>query len=96
MLSCFWAAPWGLIARGAPPRPARGQAQAADPSPGGWQTLFPNGGDSVSVYGVEWGFDGEVRTTFCDWEFTGSSLVMTGSAGPLPVRDLQDHLAAGR
>jgi hypothetical protein len=92
----FWAAPWGLIARGAPPRPGTGQALAADASPGGWQTLFPNGGDSVSVHGVEWGFDGEVRTTFFDWEFTGSSLVMTGRLARSPfeiskIISLRDH-----
>ena len=80
----LWTAPWGLIARGASPPPATRYGQAADPSPGGWQTLFPNGGDSVSMYGVEWGFDGEVRTTFCDWEFTGSSLVLTARLARSP------------
>ena len=45
---------------------------------GGWQTLFPNGGDSVSMHGVEWGYDGEARITWLDWEFTGSSIRMTG------------------
>ena len=45
---------------------------------GGWQTLFPNGGDSVFVHGVDWGYDGEARLTWMDWEFTGSSVRMTG------------------
>lgn len=45
---------------------------------GGWQTLFPNGGDSVFVHGVDWGYDGEARQTWMDWEFTGSSVRMTG------------------
>jgi len=80
----LWTAPWGLIARGTQPPPATRYGQAADPSPGGWQTLFPNGGDSGSMYGVEWAFDGEVRTTFCDWEFTGSSLVLTARLARSP------------
>jgi hypothetical protein len=45
---------------------------------GGWQTLFPNAGDSVFVHGVDWGYDGEARLTWMDWEFTGSSVRMTG------------------
>ena len=79
----LWAAPWGLPPA-AHPRGRAPARPAVDTSPGGWQTLFPNGGDSVSVHGVEWGFDGEARTTFCDWEFTGSSLVMTGRLARSP------------
>ena len=33
---------------------------------------------------MEWGFDGEVRTTFCDWEFTGSSLVLSARLARSP------------
>ena len=73
----FWTPPWGL-----PPYGAAGLAAGAEAATvttrGGWQTLFPNAGDSVTVHGVEWGSDGEARLTQLDWEFTGSSLVMNG------------------
>jgi hypothetical protein len=45
---------------------------------GGWQMIFPNGGDTVTDHGVERGFDGEARVTPLDWEYTGSSLIMNG------------------
>ena len=73
----FWTPPWGLPPYGATDLPA-GAETAAVTTRGGWQTLFPNAGDSVTVHGVQWGFDGEARLTHLDWEFTGSSLVMNG------------------
>ena len=54
------------------------EAQMIDSLAGGWQTLFPNGGESAFVHGVDWGDDGEARVTWLDWEFTGSSLQMSG------------------
>jgi hypothetical protein len=74
----LWSTPWGLRPRGASSLPATPQAQMIDSLAGGWQTLFPNGGDSVFVNGVDWGQDGEARVTWLDWEFTGSSVQMTG------------------
>lgn len=70
--------PWGLRAKGALTVPGDPETVWADTYPGGWQTTFPNGGDSAIAYGAEWGFDGEARVTPLDWEFTGSSLIMTG------------------
>jgi hypothetical protein len=63
---------------------------------GGWQTLFPNGGDSISLHGVEWGYDGEARLTWLDWEFTGSSVRMAGRLVRAPfeitkIISLRDH-----
>ena len=63
---------------------------------GGWQTLFPNGGDSVSMHGVEWGYDGEARVTWLDWEFTGSSVRMGGRLIRVPfeitkIISMRDH-----
>lgn len=69
--------PWGLPAIGAD-RPPGEPAAAAVSTFGGWQTLFPNGGDAVTAHGVEWPYDGEVRTTALDWEFTGTSLILDG------------------
>jgi hypothetical protein len=73
----FGSTPWGLPAYGAPPLPGRSDAQAMSTF-GGWQTLFPNGGDATTVQGVEWGFDGEARLTPLDWDYTGSSLILNG------------------
>lgn len=69
--------PWGLPAYGAPVPPSAPEVSAVSTF-GGWQTLFPNGGDAVTVQGVEWGFDGEARSTCLDWEFTGTSLILNG------------------
>ena len=51
----LWSTPWGLRHRGARSVPGTSQAQMIDSLAGGWQTLFPNGGDSISLHGVEWG-----------------------------------------
>jgi hypothetical protein len=75
--SLLYSTPWGLPTYGAPPLPGGSSAQVASTF-GGWQTLFPNGGDAVTVQGVEWGFDGEARLTSLDWEYTGTSLIMNG------------------
>jgi hypothetical protein len=53
----LWSTPWGLPPRGGKSLPGSSEAQMGDSLAGGWQTLFPNGGDSVSAHGVEWGYD---------------------------------------
>ena len=74
----LWSTPWGLRHAGAYALPGSSEATMIDTFPGGWQTLFPNGGDSATVHGVEWGFDGEARVCWLDWESTGASLIMKG------------------
>ena len=74
----LWSTPWGLRHRGAWAVPGSSEAAMADTYPGGWQTLFPNGGDTAVVQGVEWGYHGEARLTWLDWEQRGSALVLTG------------------
>jgi len=69
--------PWGLPAYGSP-SVARNSLVQAMSTFGGWQPLFPNAGDAVTVQGVEWPFDGEARLTPLDWEYTGTSLIMNG------------------
>ena len=76
--SLLWSTPWGLRRRGALSLPGSSEAQMVDTYPGGWQTLFPNGGDTAVVGGVEWGYNGEARLTWLDWEVDGDSLVLTG------------------
>jgi hypothetical protein len=84
--SVLWSTPWGLRHRDARGLPGSSEAQMADSYPGGWQTLFPNGGDTAVVNGVEWGYDGEARITWLDWEQQGGSLVLTGRLVRSPFR----------
>jgi hypothetical protein len=76
-LELLWRTPWGLRHRGAVPLPGSSEAMRVDSFPGGWQTLFPNGGDTATVYGVEWAVDGEARIAPFDWRQTPDSLIMT-------------------
>jgi hypothetical protein len=92
----FWSPPWGLRPRGSRSLPSTPEAQMFDSLAGGWQTLFPNAGDSVFVHGVDWGYDGEARLTWMDWEFTGSSVRMTGRLVRAPfeitkIISVRDH-----
>lgn len=92
----LWTPPWGLPPRSSNSMPGTAEAQMIDSLAGGWQTLFPNGGDAVSVHGVEWGYDGEARLTWMDWEFTGSSVRMTGRLVRSPfevtkIISIRDH-----
>lgn len=92
----LWRTPWGLRHRGGLAPPGTAYATMIDTLPGGWHTLFPNGGDSVSLHGAEWGSDGEARLTWLDWTFDGSALTMTGRLVRSPfaitkVVTLHDH-----
>jgi hypothetical protein len=92
----LWSTPWGIRHSGTKSVPGTAEAQMTDSLVGGWQTLFPNGGDSISMHGVEWGYDGEARVTWLDWEFSGSSIRMTGRLVRSPfeitkVISLRDH-----
>jgi hypothetical protein len=72
----LWRTPWGIRPHGSWLLPGSSEAQMLDTYPGGWQTLFPNGGDTAIVHGVEWGYDGEARLTPFTWELSGTSLTM--------------------
>jgi hypothetical protein len=73
----LWRSPWGLRAHGAATLPGSDEAKMVDALVGGWQTVFPNGGDTVSEYGTTWGFDGEARLAPFSWQSAGSSVIMT-------------------
>jgi hypothetical protein len=75
--SLLHSTPWGLPQYGAPALPGDSRVQAMSTF-GGWQTVFPNGGDAAMVQGIEWAFDGEARLTPLDWDYTGTSLIMNG------------------
>ena len=84
--SLLWSTPWGLRPAGARGLPGSSEAQMADSYPGGWQTLFPNGGDTAVVQGVEWGFDGEARLAWMDWEPREDGVVLSGRLVRSPFR----------
>ena len=75
--SLLHTAPWGLPTYGSPALPGNPFAQAMSTF-GGWQMIFPNGGDAAIDHDVQRGFDGEARVTPLDWEYTGSSLILDG------------------
>ena len=72
----LWRSPWGLRPAAAQPLAGDAESLMLDSLPGGWQTIFPNGGDSAVVNGAEWGFDGEARLAWFDWEQAGSSVIL--------------------
>ena len=55
----LWSTPWGLRPRGAVPLSQRSEERFLENYPGGWQMVFPNGGDAAPDGGVEQGFHGE-------------------------------------
>ncbi len=69
-LELLWSTPWGLRQHGAPHLAGNARAQSLDSYPGGWQTLFPNAGDTVTTRGVEWGENGEAQLAPYDWTLT--------------------------
>ncbi|MET0692782.1 MAG: hypothetical protein ABWY56_02570 [Propionibacteriaceae bacterium] len=72
----LWQTPWGLRPRGSWSVPGNSEAQMLDTYPGGWQSLFPNGGDTAIVHGVEWGYNGETRLAPFSWTWSDGALVM--------------------
>jgi hypothetical protein len=80
----LWATPWGLRHHGSPALPGTSEAQMMDTFTGGWSSVFPNGGDSANAHGVEWGYDGELRLTWLDWEQQDATLTLTGRLARSP------------
>lgn len=73
----LWQTPWGLRQKGSAVLPGNAEAVMLDYFPGGWQTLFPNAGETSVVHGVEWGFDGEARLTPFDCDIIDSVVTLT-------------------
>lgn len=74
----LWSTPWGLRHQGAWSIPGSSEAAMLDSCPGGWQSLFPNAGDTAVLHGVEWGHDGETRITWLDHDQRGDGVSMSG------------------
>jgi hypothetical protein len=58
-LDILWKAPWGLSATGAAALAAGTEAAWMDQYAGGWQVIFPNGGDACTYRGAPLNFHGE-------------------------------------
>lgn len=67
-LDFLWSSPWGLRARGAPSAATDSEGRLMEAYPGGWQTVFPNGGDAARTQNTTWGMHGEVWLTPFDWD----------------------------
>lgn len=74
----LWTSPWGLRHRDAPATGADSVVAFFESYPGGWQTIFPNGGEPSTEAGVEQGFHGEAAQTAWDWRpaEAGAGMVM--------------------
>jgi hypothetical protein len=68
-LDLLWKAPWGFRDLGSLGATAATSLVAwMDHYAGGWQEIFPSGGDACQYKGVELGFHGEVSTA--PWDYT--------------------------
>ncbi|WP_295127978.1 DUF4432 family protein [uncultured Leifsonia sp.] len=74
-LEFLWQSPWGLRERGAFGAAYESEGHLMEAYAGGWQTVFPNGGDLVDVYGTTWGMHGEVWLTPFDWEILDDATI---------------------
>jgi hypothetical protein len=64
----LWKSPWGLPSAAVTLPTTQSVVSWMDAYPGGWQVLFPNGGDPCSVQGMELGFHGEAALAAWDYE----------------------------
>ena len=69
-MDVLWKAPWGVKRAAGPAGVATGDSEAAwmDLYPGGWQEIFPNGGDACVYKGAWLGFHGEASVS--EWDYT--------------------------
>jgi hypothetical protein len=78
--------PWGLPHRGLPSMSGTAEVQRYDEDPGGWQSIFPNGGDTVTINGADQGFDGEARVSaFEVTELTDTEINMSTRLRRCPI-----------
>lgn len=66
-LDVLWPTPWGLRQRGVAPVASDSTARWLEQYPGGWQTIFPNGGDPADIGGVQQPFHGEACQVPWSW-----------------------------
>jgi galactose mutarotase-like enzyme len=66
-IDLLWRSPWGLRPKGETTPSADSSVNFLRHYPGGWQTIFPNGGDATEVDGVEIPFHGEACVAAWEW-----------------------------
>ena len=71
----LYSTPWGLQQHGSSAL-AHPRSSTIASSPGGWASLFPDGGDLAGEYDEE--LDAEARMCWLEWDFDGTSVVLTG------------------
>ena len=71
----LWQTPWGLRPPGAVGTGGDSVTALMESYPGGWQTVFPNGGNAEVAHGVEWGMHGEAWLAPWDWSVGDDSAV---------------------
>ncbi|MCI0636210.1 MAG: aldose 1-epimerase, partial [Actinobacteria bacterium] len=74
-LELLWSSPWGLRPAGAAPGGGGSVANFLEHYPGGWQTIFPNGGAPSDADGVELGFHGEAALVPWEWRRAGDACI---------------------
>jgi len=66
----LWKSPWGLLPPGGVHSAADSATAWMDAYEGGWQEIFPNGGNANTYRGVELNFHGEASLAAWDYEIT--------------------------
>ncbi len=69
-IDVLWKSPWGLLPPGSVHSAADSATAWLEAYEGGWQVLFPNGGNANTYRGVELNFHGEVSLAAWDYEIT--------------------------
>jgi galactose mutarotase-like enzyme len=86
-ISLLWSTPWGLPERGSVPSGVDPNLAFLNAYPGGWQTIFPNGGEACTEYGVTWGFHGEAALRAWDVDLvTHTAIAMSTRLFRSPFR----------
>ena len=75
----LWASPWGLPERGSASVGTDPDVAFLEAYPGGWQTIFPNGGHTCTEQGVTWGFHGEAALVGWDVDSADASRVQVST-----------------
>jgi galactose mutarotase-like enzyme len=85
-LNLLWRSPWGLRPKASIAPTGDSMLRFLTQYPGGWQTIFPNGGDACKENGVELGFHGEASLLPWDWVSETGELICRTELQVLPFK----------
>jgi len=95
-LDLLWTSPWGLRARGALSAASDSEGRLMEAYPGGWQTVFPNGGDAAVAQNTTWGMHGEAWLAPFRWQRVADSAIeMTADLVHSPFRVIKQVTLEG-